>query len=59
MNLRLVRASDYVQRFQNIKFRYKMGSRHVIPDALSILPQTRTEGEDSEGQLDAIWAHAE
>ena len=39
MNLRLVRASDYIQRFRNIEFRYKQGARHIIPDALSRLPQ--------------------
>ncbi len=58
LNLRLVRASDYIQRFQNVEFRYKMGSKHIIPDALSRLPQKNTELDYSTGQLDALWAHA-
>lgn len=58
MNLRLVRASDYVQRFQNIEFRYKMGSSHIVPDALSRLPRKDVEVDESKGQLDQLWAHA-
>ncbi len=59
MNLRLVRASDYIQRFKNIEFRYKMGAKHIIPDALSRLPHNGPhEIDEAEGQLDTLWVHA-
>lgn len=53
LNLRLIRASDYIQRFRNIEFRYKLGSRHVVPDALSRLSHTQAKNE-SEDELDAL-----
>ncbi len=55
INLRLVRASNYIQRFKNIEFRYKMGAKHIIPDALSRLPYNGPhEIEKAEGQLDTL-----
>ena len=58
LNLRLVRASNYIQRFRNIEFRYKLGSRHIVPDALSRLAHTQARKDESEGELDALWAYA-
>jgi hypothetical protein len=37
-NLRLVRASEYIQRF-NIELRHKPGKTHIVPNALSRLAQ--------------------
>jgi len=33
-NLRVVRASDFLQRFRNLKIRYKLGNKYIVPDAL-------------------------
>ena len=57
-NLRIVRASEYVQRFQNLEFRYKPGALHTVPDALSRLPIKHPRPDETEGVLDALWAHA-
>ena len=60
LNLRLVRASDYIQRFRNIEFRHKPGKQHVVPDALSRLDAAMGDAEYSrksskeEGVLDAL-----
>ena len=58
LNLRLVRASAYVQTFRNIEFRHKPGASHKVPDALSRLTNKSHQSDDSEGILDALWAHA-
>ena len=58
MNLRLVRASDYVQRFRDLEFRHKPGVSHIVPDALSRLPRIDSKRDDSEGVLDTLWTHA-
>ena len=42
LNLRLIKASDYVQRF-NLKIRYKLEAQHVIPNALSRFANLNTE----------------
>lgn len=34
LNLRLIRASEYLQRF-NLDIRHKPGKQHIVPDALS------------------------
>ncbi len=58
MNLRLVRVSDYIQRFKNIEFRYKMGAKYIIPDALSRLPHNGPyKINKAEGQLNTLWAY--
>ena len=59
LNLRLIRASDYIQRFRNIEFRYKPGKQHVVPDALSRLDAAMGDAKYSrksfeEGVLDAL-----
>lgn len=55
LNLRLIRASKYIQRFRSLEFRHKPGKQHVVSDALSRLsqeePSNTTEGD---GQLDAL-----
>jgi len=44
LNLRLVRASEYLQRFW-LKIRYKPGKTNIIPDALSRLPSSNNVHE--------------
>ena len=57
MNLRLVRASDYLQRFELV-IRYKPGKQHIVPDALSRLESSYSDPAPAEiGELDALLAH--
>ena len=62
LNLRLIRASEYIQQFRNLEFRHKPGKRHVVPDALSRLPNTASSEVSSSqhdaGELDALYACA-
>ena len=58
LNLRVVRASEYIQRFRNIEFRHKPGAQHIVPDALSRLQPITSKTDDLEGELDSLWAHA-
>ncbi len=55
-NLRLIRASKYLQRF-NIEIRHKPGKQHIVSDALSRLPSTNsdTKPEPTKGELDALF----
>ena len=56
LNLRLIRASEYIQRFRSIKFRYKLGKQYIIPDTLSQLSQTSSQAKSQEeGQLDLCY----
>ena len=61
LNLRLVRASEYIQRFRNLEFRHKPGKQHIVPDALSRLRSSNIGINDansnSEGELDALYAY--
>ena len=58
MNLRLVRASDYLQRFELV-IRHKPGKQHVVPDALSRLENSYMEpSAPNIGELDALIAYA-
>lgn len=60
LNLRLVRASEYLQRFR-LDVKYKPGRSHFMPDALSRLAsrETRRQGdEQDEGVLDTLHAAA-
>ena len=55
LNLRLVRASDYIQRF-NLEIRHKPGKQHIVPDALSRLASANTNPpRHDEGELDALF----
>jgi len=36
-NLRVVRTSDFLYRFRNLKIRYKLGNKYIVPNALSRL----------------------
>ena len=57
LNLRLVRASEYLQRF-DLDIRYKPGKQHIVPDALSRLSNAGTSTSDrSEAELDALYAY--
>ena len=51
LNLRLVRASEFLQRFR-IDVRYKPGKTNIIPDALSRL--TSRDYKPSDESLDAL-----
>ncbi len=54
LNLRLVRASEYLQRFR-LDVRYKPGKANVVPDALSRLASRDCRPkQDSEGELDVL-----
>ena len=56
LNLRLIRASEYLQRF-NIEIRYKPGKQHIVPDILSRLASTNLDVKpvSMEGELDALF----
>ena len=54
LNLRLVRASDYIQRF-DLDIRHKPGRTHIVPDALSRLASLNTSESSTEGELDALF----
>lgn len=58
LNLRLIRASEYLQRFR-IELRHKPGKTNIVPDALSRLASRDydTTGSD-EAELDALIADA-
>lgn len=59
LNLRLIRASEYIQRF-NIIIRHKPGKNHVVPDALSRLAtESDPDPGPEEGELDALSATVE
>lgn len=52
LNLRLIRASEYLQRFR-LDVRYKPGKSNVIPDALSRLA-SRDYSPETEATLDSL-----
>lgn len=49
-NLRIVRASEFIQRFQNLEVRHKPGAAYIVPDALSRLQQEDAMRDYSERQ---------
>ena len=51
LNLRLIRASEYLQRFR-IEVRHKPGKTNIIPDALSRLASRSYRSETDESILD-------
>ncbi len=55
LNLRLIRASEYLQRFR-LDIRYKPGKSNIIPDALSRLASREYQPESGEFTLDALHA---
>ena len=58
LNLRLICASDYIQRF-NITLRHKPGKMHIVPDALSRLSTSNSEDKlGAEGELDVLFTTA-
>jgi len=44
LNIRLIRASQYLSQFQNLKFVHVPGREHIVPDALSRL-EARESGK--------------
>jgi len=57
LNLRLVRASEYIQRFRYLEFRHKPGKQHIVPNALSRLKSNNNGDVDTEGELNALYAY--
>lgn len=57
-NLRLIRASQYLQRFE-LDVRYKLKKRNVVSDALSRLASTNTIyfASPNYAKLDALYAY--
>ncbi len=57
LNLRLVRASQYLSQFQ-LDVRYRPGKQHIVPDALSRLLNSMADLRDreSDGTLDEVFA---
>ena len=68
LNLRLIRASEYIQQFRDLEFRHKPGKKHIVPDALSRLPNTAaaatavTEASScqhpADGELEVLYGYA-
>lgn len=64
LNLRLIRASEYIQRFRDLEFRHKPGREHIVPDALSRLSNPAAKEaasrcrDDIVGELDALHGYA-
>ena len=57
LNLRLVRVSDYIQRF-NLELRHKSNKQHIVLDALSRLVSVNTnfaKDFENEGELDILF----
>ena len=57
LNLRLIRASQYLQRF-DLDVRHKPGKKNVVPDALSRLASTNQYAmPPGHAELDALYAY--
>ncbi len=57
LNLRLVRASQFLQQFK-LDIRHKPGKEHIIPDALSRLTSANTGHADlHHSELDALFTY--
>ena len=55
MNLRLVRASEFFQRFDKLDVKHKPGKDNLVPDALSRLASSNTSNyTNSRSELDAL-----
>ena len=55
MNLRLVRASEFFQRFDKLDVKHKPGKENVVPDALSRLASSNSSTyAESRSELDAL-----
>lgn len=58
LNLRLVRASQFLQQFK-FKVRHKLGKEHIISDALSRLASSKTGHADPQhSELDALFTYS-
>ena len=56
LNLRLVRASQFLQQFK-LDVRYKPGKEHIIPDALSRLASANRHPDPEHSELDALFTY--
>ena len=55
LNLRLVRISDYIQRF-DLDIRHKSGKQHIVSDALFRLASDNVNAPNhDDGELDALF----
>ena len=54
MNLRLIRASDYIQRF-NLKIRYKSNKIYIVSNALFKLISFNIEKSFTKSELNALF----
>ncbi len=58
LNLRLVRASQFLQQFK-LNVRHKPGKEHIVPDALSRLASANTGQVDPHhSELDVLFAYS-
>ena len=57
LNLQLVRAFDYLQRF-NLDIQHKSGKQHIVPDTLFRLASVNEESSSHEGELDTLHNYA-
>ena len=57
LNLRLIRASQYVSQFATLEVRHKAGRLNTVPDALSRLLRSRSIApQKEEGELETLEA---
>lgn len=56
LNLRLVRASQFLQQFK-LNVRHKPGKEHIVPDALSRLASTSRHPDPEHSELDALFTY--
>ena len=57
LNLRLIKAFDYIQRFE-IELRHKSDKQHIVSDALSRLVSINIDTTSEEGELNALFTTA-
>jgi hypothetical protein len=53
LNLRLIRAFEYIQRF-NVIIKHKPEKHHIVPDALSRLASENDEHASNSKELDVL-----
>ena len=56
LNLRLVRASQFLQQFK-LDVRHKPGKEHIVPDALSQLASVNRHLDPQRSELDALFTY--
>lgn len=56
LNLRLVRASQFLQQFK-LEVRHKSGKEHIVPDALNRLASANRHQDPQHSELDALFIY--